>query len=177
MPERVKQRIFLVGPMGAGKSAIGRELARVLDRPFNDTDAEVERRTGVDVARIFDQEGEAGFRARERRVVDELTQVPGIVLATGGGVVVDAANRNALATRGMVVYLYATVPQQLERTRVSRTRPLLDTADPAARLQQLFNERDALYRGIADFTVNTDGRKVAAVVRQITAELDARTDD
>lgn len=163
--------------MGAGKSAIGRELARVLDRPFNDTDAEVERRTGVDIARIFDQEGEPGFRARERRVVDDLTQIPDIVLATGGGVVVDPANREVLAARGTVIYLYASVAQQFERTRVSRTRPLLDGGDAIERLQRLFADRDALYRGIADLTVPTDGHRVPTVVRNILAELDAQTDD
>ncbi|MFN2301267.1 MAG: shikimate kinase [Gammaproteobacteria bacterium] len=163
--------------MGAGKTAIGRELARALDRPFKDTDAEIERRTGVDVARIFDQEGEAGFRKRERRVVDELTLEANIVLATGGGVVVDPANRAALARRGTVIYLYATVAQQAERTRVSRTRPLLDNENPKERLQLLFDTRDALYREIADAVIPTDGRRVPTVVRQIIAELDAQTDD
>lgn len=163
--------------MGAGKTAIGRELARTLDRPFKDTDAEIERRTGVDVARIFDLEGEAGFRERERRVVDELTLEANIVLATGGGVVVDPANRAALAERGTVIYLYATVAQQAERTRVSRTRPLLDDEDPRARLQLLFDARDALYREIADAVISTDGRRVPTVVRQIISELDAQTDD
>lgn len=164
--------------MGAGKSAIGRELARALDRPFKDTDAEIERRTGVDIARIFDQEGEAGFRTRERRVVEELTLVPDVVLATGGGVIVDPVNRAALSARGTVIYLYATVAQQAERTRVARTRPLLDgDQDPHARLQMLFDARDALYREIADAIVPTDGRRVPTVVRQIIAELNAKTDD
>lgn len=162
--------------MGAGKSAIGRELARRLDRPFHDTDTEIERRTGVDIARIFDLEGEAGFRRRERAVVDELTRLPGIVLATGGGVIEDPANRQALAANGLVIYLYASVAQQLARTRATRTRPLLDTTDPRARLQRLFDDRDPLYRSLARMVVPTDGLRVPVVVDRIVLELDAHAD-
>lgn len=157
--------------MGAGKSAVGRELARRLGRPFHDTDAEVQARTGVDVARIFDHEGEAGFRRRERVALSDLTQRHGIVLATGGGVVADPRNRADLAARGTVIYLRASVAQQLRRTEVSRTRPLLDTADPAVRLERLAREREPLYLGLADLVIETDGRRVPAVAREILERI------
>lgn len=159
--------LFLVGPMGAGKSAIGRELARVLDRPFFDSDLVIQERTGADIGFIFDREGEAGFRARERQVIDELTSIPDAVVATGGGAVLDAGNRDVLASRGTVVYLFTSVEHQLARTRAGKTRPLLETADPAGRLAALYAERDPLYRAIADHTVSTDGRRVRSVAREI----------
>lgn len=171
---RPEPGIFLIGPMGAGKSAVGRQLARRLGRRFLDTDAEIEHRTGVDIPFIFEKEGEPGFRAREARVVAELTALPGIVLATGGGVVLDPANRDLLASRGLVVYLHATVGQQLARTRRSGHRPLLDTPDPRARLEALMTEREALYRGLATRVVNTDGRKVREVAGEIAAWLEHR---
>jgi shikimate kinase len=166
--------IFLVGPMGAGKSAVGRQLARMLKLEFHDSDAEIEARTGVDISFIFEKEGEAGFRRREREVIAALTALEGIVLATGGGAVLDPANREVLASRGLVVYLEASVSQQLERTRVSNSRPLLDTPNPAARLAQLMQERDPLYRALAILTIATDGRivrEVAQDVRRRLAEL------
>ena len=159
--------VFLVGPMGAGKTAIGKELARELGWPFRDTDAEIEQRTGADIGFIFEREGEAGFRARERRVVEELSRSGDAVIATGGGVVLDADNRQDLRNGGTVVYLYASVEHQLARTRAGRHRPLLDTADPAARLTALFAERDPLYREIAHHVVSTDGRRVKSVAREI----------
>lgn len=167
------QPIFLVGPMGAGKSTVGRQLARTLNRDFLDTDQELERRTGVDIPYIFEIEGEAGFRARERKVLDELTRKPGIVLATGGGAVLDPANREALASRGYVIYLYASVAQQLARTRRSRNRPLLDTEDRQARLAALLAERDPLYRAVADQVLETGDQKVKTVVQQILDGLPA----
>ena len=163
--------LFLVGPMGAGKSAIGRELARLLDRPFFDSDTVIQERTGADIGFIFDREGEAGFRVRERQVIDELTGIPDAVLATGGGAVLDPDNRTALASRGTVIYLYTSVEHQLARTRAGRTRPLLDTADPADRLKALYAQRDPLYREIADYTVTTDGRRVRAVAQEIAGWL------
>jgi shikimate kinase len=167
------RNIFLVGPMGAGKSAVGKQLARMLRRDFHDSDAEIEARTGVDIPFIFEKEGESGFRRREREVIEALTALDGIVLATGGGAVLDPANRAALASRGLVVYLEASVEQQLERTRLSNHRPLLDTIDPAGRLAELLQERAPLYRELAALTVATDGRLVREVAQDIKRTLAA----
>jgi shikimate kinase len=166
-------RIFLVGPMGAGKSTIGRQLAEALGLEFADTDHEIQRRTGVDIPTIFEYEGEAGFRARERQVVDDLTQLDDQVLATGGGVVMDADNRRHLSARGLVVYLYCSPEQQYERTHRDRNRPLLQTEDPRARLQELMVLRDPLYREVADLVVSTERRSATAVVRDILRQVDA----
>lgn len=159
--------VFIIGPMGAGKSAVGRQLARRLNRDFHDSDTEIENRTGVDILLIFEKEGEAGFRLREQRVVEELTRLTGIVLATGGGVVLDESNRSALASRGLVVYLQASVDQQMERTRYSRNRPLLNNDDPRERLELLMTQREPLYRSLADCVVNTDGRRVPDVTDEV----------
>ena len=163
--------IFLIGPMGAGKSAVGKLLARLTAMRFVDSDTEVERRTGVDIPFIFDKEGEPGFRLREREVIDDLTRQSGIVLATGGGAVLLPENREHLARRGIVVYLEASVAQQVERTRRGRHRPLLTNADPEARLAELMGVREPLYRSIAHLTVATDRRKVQAVAEEIIAGL------
>jgi shikimate kinase len=157
--------------MGAGKSAVGRQLARLLRREFYDSDAEIERRTGVDIPFIFEKEGEAGFRRRERDMIAELSGLEDIVLATGGGAVLDPANRAALASRGLVVYLVASVEQQLERTRLSSNRPLLDAPDPAERLARLLREREPLYRELAALVVHTDGRMVREVAQEIRRRL------
>lgn len=159
--------VFLVGPMGAGKTTIGRQLARLLKRDFLDSDREIEQRTGAGIPLIFELEGEAGFRGRERAVIDELTQLPGIVLATGGGAILDPDNRRHLADRGTVVYLQTSVEQQLARTGRDRNRPLLQTEDPKRRLEELLATRDPLYREVADLTVSTDGRTARDVVNQI----------
>lgn len=159
--------LFLVGPMGAGKSTIGRQLAKALSRTFLDSDKEVEDRTGVDIPLIFELEGEAGFRAREHGVIDELTQRPGIVLATGGGAVLDPDNRRHLHERGQVIYLETSVDQQLARTARDRNRPLLQTEDPRARLEELMRVREPLYREVAHHVVDTDGRRVRDVVEDI----------
>src|ERR1700712_3559740 len=119
------RNIFLIGPMGSGKTAVGRHLARLFRYVFHDSDADIEARTGVDIPLIFDKEGEAGFRAREKESIERLTRPEGVVLATGGGAVIDADNRRLLHTRGIVVYLATSVSQQLERTRHGRQRPLL----------------------------------------------------
>jgi shikimate kinase len=163
--------VFLVGPMGSGKSAVGRQLARMLRREFRDSDAEIEQRTGVDIPFIFEKEGEEGFRRREREVIDELTGLEGIVLATGGGAVLDPENRRVLASRGLVVYLEASVEQQLERTRLSSHRPLLETPDPAERLASLMRQREPLYRELAALVVHTDGRVVRQVAQEIHRKL------
>ena len=165
------QNVFLVGPMGAGKSAVGRQLARLLHLDFIDSDDEIESRTGVDIPFIFEKEGEAGFRAREAKVIDELSQRTGIVLATGGGAILDSNSRSHLGARGFVVYLETSVRQQLARTRKGRERPLLKDGDPGEILDTLMTERDPLYREIADLVVNTDGRKVKSVVDEIIENL------
>lgn len=172
MPER----IFLIGPMGAGKSAVGKALARVLRLDFVDSDQYIESRTGVDIGFIFEKEGEAGFRRREAEAIDVLSRRDGVVLATGGGAVVTPENRRRLGRRGTVVYLLATPEQQYERVRHSTHRPLLDRPDPRAALEQLFEARDPLYRAIADIVVETDGSRVTDVARRVREQLEASDD-
>jgi shikimate kinase len=162
-----QDNIFLIGPMGSGKSAVGRQLARALDLSFHDSDEEIELRTGVDIPFIFEKEGEAGFRRRETSVIAELTELQGIVLATGGGAAQDPVSRQLLAEHGTVVYLYTSVPEQIRRTRKSRDRPLLNNGEPGVVLEQLMILRDPQYREIADLVVETDGRQVTAVTREI----------
>ena len=163
--------------MGAGKTAIGRELARQLDLEFLDADQEVERRTGVDIPLIFEKEGEAGFRRREREVIAELTRRDGVVLATGGGVVLDPANRDALKSRGCVIYLRASLDSQAARTAQNRSRPLLHTEDRATTLKQLFEMRRPLYEGLADVTVDTDSGQVRQISQRIIKELERQDAD
>ena len=157
--------------MGSGKTAVGRHLARLLRYGFYDSDADIEARTGVDIQFIFDKEGECGFRAREKESIDRLTGLESIVLATGGGAVIDPANRAALAERGVVVYLVTSVDQQIERTRHARHRPLLHDTDPEQRLKELMGRRAAFYAEIADLTITTDGRRVQLVAEEIHQEL------
>ena len=165
------RNIFLIGPMGSGKTAVGRHLARMFRFIFLDSDADVESKTGVDISFIFEKEGEAGFRVRERESIERLTRLTGIVLATGGGAVIDAENRRVLAERGVVVYLQTSIGQQLERTRHARHRPLLNGADPQEKLSELMQRRAALYAEIAAITVSTDGRRVQLVAEEIQQEL------
>jgi len=167
--------IFLIGPMGAGKSAVGRRLARELARQFADSDEVIEQRTGVDIPFIFEKEGETGFRLRERKVIDEITAQRGVVLATGGGAIMDADNRRRLASRGLVIYLHTSVGQQIKRTRSGRERPLLASPDPGKVLEGLMNIREPLYREIADMIIDTDGRSVASVVLEIRQRLKKNT--
>lgn len=157
--------------MGAGKSAVGRQLAKALHRSFFDSDDEIESRTGVDIPFIFDKEGEAGFRKREAKVIDELSGREGIVLATGGGAIMDARNRRHLGARGFVVYLHTSVEQQVRRTLKGRERPMLANGDSREILERLMNLRDPLYREIADLIVETDGRKVKAVADEILSSM------
>ena len=166
-----QSNVVLVGPMGSGKSAVGKQLARDLDLDFVDSDTEIEKRTGVDIAYIFEKEGEAGFRVREREVIAALTKREGIVLATGGGAVLEADNRRLLSECGTVVYLRTTIAQQLERTRHTRHRPLLLDRDPETVLTELMEVRAPLYEEIADVTVRTGGRRVATVVAEIRKAL------
>lgn len=165
------QNVFLIGPMGAGKSAVGRQLAKMLHLSFVDSDDEIESRTGVDISFIFEKEGEKGFRKREVKVIDDLSAMDGIVLATGGGAVVDPQNRSHLGARGFVVYLFTTVDQQVARTLKGRERPMLADGDSREILEDLMEFRDPLYRDIADLTVETDGRKVKAVASEILERL------
>jgi len=166
-PMRGAPNIILIGPMGSGKTAVGRSLARYLRAPFHDSDAEIVRRTGVDIAYIFEKEGESGFREREREAIEALAGLESIVLATGGGAILLPENRRLIAERGRVVYLETSIDQQAERVKQGRSRPLLSNVDPAIRLRELMAVRDPLYRSIADITVATDGRRVKAVAEDI----------
>lgn len=172
MTTNADRSIFLVGPMGSGKTAVGRRLARDIGAQFRDSDAVIEQRTGVEISFIFEKEGEAGFRRREREVIEELTGEAGIVLATGGGTILAACNRECLAARGRVVYLHAGVAQQIERTSHGRHRPLLDSGDPERVLADLMDVREPLYREIAEFCIDTDGRTVADVASEVRRRLD-----
>jgi len=159
--------------MGAGKSTIGRLLAKELRLPFKDSDKEIEQRTGADIPWIFDVEGEQGFREREQAVIAELSAQDGLVLATGGGVVMREANRRALHAGGRVVYLHTSVEQQIDRTSRDRNRPLLRTANPAQVLRDLMAMRDPLYREVADVVIETDERPPRMVVQEILSRLEA----
>jgi shikimate kinase len=169
----VINRLFLVGPMGAGKTTIGRQLALALDKEFKDTDHEIVRRTGASIPLIFDIEGEEGFRKRERDVIDQLTREDDIVLATGGGAVLGDQNRQCLRERGTVIYLYATIEQLLRRTARDKNRPLLQTADPKKRLEDIMAVRDPLYREVAHMVVYTDDRSIRSVIREILWRLES----
>jgi shikimate kinase len=172
MPPR-KANIFLIGPMGSGKTAVGKHLARLMRAPFRDSDAEIEARTGVDISYIFSREGEAGFRQREREVIEDITRESPIVLATGGGAILLPENRLVLRERGFVAYLETSIEQQVERVRQGRNRPLLHDVDPATKLTELMAVRAPLYEGLADFTIGTDGRKVHVVAEAIFAAFKA----
>jgi len=165
------KNLFLIGPMGAGKSAVGRQLARMLHLTFMDSDEEIESRTGVDISFIFEKEGEEGFRVREIKVIDDLSNMDGVVLATGGGAVLSPESRSRLGARGYVVYLKTGVDQQLSRTSRGRERPLLDNGDRREVLENLLAEREPLYFEIADLTIETDGRKVYAVANEIVEAI------
>jgi shikimate kinase len=169
------ENVYLIGPMGSGKTAVGRHLARLLKLRFIDSDVEIEQRTGVDIPYIFEKEGEAGFREREREAIDSLTQLTGVVVATGGGAVLLPENRERLAARGRVVYLQTSVQQQLERTRHGRHRPLLNEGDPEIKLKELMATREPLYQSIAEMTVLTDRRPVRAVAEEIASRLKERS--
>ncbi|WP_417614136.1 shikimate kinase AroK [Oceanisphaera sp.] len=166
-----KRNIFLVGPMGAGKSTIGKYLAQQLHMEFYDSDHEIERRTGADISWVFDVEGEEGFRQREEKVINDLSELQGIVLATGGGSIKSKESRNRLSARGIVVYLETPVEKQLARVQKDKRRPLLQTEEaPEDVLQRLAAERNELYQEIADYVVRTDEQGAKLVANQI-AEL------
>lgn len=166
--------LYLVGLMGAGKSTVGRLLARRLKLRFLDCDDEIERRCGVKIPLIFEIEGEPGFRAREEQVLAELTELRGIVLATGGGAVLSAENRRRLAERGTVIYLRARPEDLYARVRHDRNRPLLATGDPLRRLRELHAERDPLYASIADVAIDTGRQTVQALARDLITKLGER---
>ena len=171
----VPSRIFLVGPMGSGKSTIGRRLARTLGKRFLDTDHEITKRTGASIPLIFDLEGESGFRQRERQVLDDATSQTDVVVATGGGVILDSENRKHIRERGFTIYLRTGVEQQLSRAGGDRNRPLLRTEDPRATLESLLRTREPLYHEVADMIVDTDGRSVVTVVNRILNALTRHT--
>jgi len=170
-PPAIAGNIYLVGLMGAGKTSVGKLLAKRLARQFHDSDHEIEARTGVRIPVIFEIEGEAGFRQRESAVIDELTQTEGIVLATGGGAVLDPRNRELLHSRGTVVYLRASVDELYNRTRRDRNRPLLQTADPRGRLAELMKVRDPLYREVAHIIVDTGSQSLRTLIGRLEAAL------
>lgn len=170
---KIPTKIFLVGPMGAGKSTIGKQLAATLKLNFVDSDAEIQRRTGVDIPTIFEFEGEQGFRKREATVIEEQSLKDHLVLATGGGAVMEDANRRNLAARGFVIYLQCSTQQQFERTAKDKNRPLLDTDDPLAALEQLMAIREPLYSETADLVVSTEQRGASGVVREIISKIES----
>lgn len=163
--------IFLVGPMGAGKTTIGKQLAATKNLDFYDSDHEIESRTGVTIPHIFDVEGEEGFRRREEEMIDELTQLQNIVLATGGGAVIRDINRKHLKNRGTVIYLHADIEQLLERTSRDKNRPLLQTGNPREKLEELMATREPLYREVADIIIKTDQQAVNSVINDILQKL------
>lgn len=168
---RFPENIFLIGLMGAGKTSVGRLLARRLGKTFHDCDHEIERATGVKVPVIFEIEGEAGFRSRETKALAELVKRRNIVLATGGGAILSAENRKLLADSGTVVYLRAAPADLWNRTRHDKNRPLLKTADPQLRLRELYEERDPLYRAVADIVVDTGQQSVGSLAHRLEQQL------
>jgi shikimate kinase len=169
------QNIFLIGLMGSGKTTIGQLLAKRLNRPFFDSDHELERRTGVSVATIFEIEGEPAFRIRESQIIDELTQHMPIILGTGGGAILNAGTREVLHARGTVIYLHSTPETAYERVRRNRDRPLLMVSDPLARLRQLYEIRHPLYRETAHFVVESYRDRPSAVVAEVLQLVDLRS--
>lgn len=167
-------RLFLVGPMGSGKSTVGRHLADLLDCPFIDSDAEIESRAGADIPWIFDVEGEAGFRRRETTVLKDLVEHPAAVIATGGGAILAAENREMMARTGVVVFLNVSVAQQLKRTGSGEGRPLLQQGDREETLKQLMADREPLYRALADVIISAGGGNARKVASQIEAVLRER---
>jgi shikimate kinase len=167
----MKMNIFLIGPMGVGKTTIGHHISETLEMTFLDSDLEIEKHTGVSIPLIFEYEGEGGFRKRERAMIAELTAQNNIVLSTGGGVVLNADNRKHLQSRGHVIYLTATVDDLLERTAHSHNRPLLQTENPRQRLETLIEQRHPLYTEVADVIFDTSNRSIRQVVKMVLEHL------
>jgi len=168
-----KENIYLIGLMGAGKTTIGRQLAKALQVPFYDSDKAIEEQTGVDIPTIFEYEGENGFRSREQNMLEELTQIDGIVLATGGGAILRAENRKVLSENGFVVYLQCSIDKILQRTKRDNQRPLLNTDEPRERIETLFAEREEFYLSCADFKIETSAMQSKAVVQNILDAYEA----
>jgi len=169
------QSIFIVGPMGAGKTTIGKKLALYLDRQFVDTDHLIVNRSGADIPWIFDIEGEQGFRRREAQICDEISREPSLVVATGGGIVLDPNNRQALASRGIVIYLKASIDELVERTSKDKNRPLLKTPDPRATIESILKEREPLYEEVADIVIDTQGSNSRNTINKILNQLNLGT--
>ncbi|WP_431686891.1 shikimate kinase AroK [Hahella sp. NBU794] len=174
---KAKKNVVLVGPMGTGKTTIGKLLAKELQFEFVDSDREIEARCGADIPWIFDVEGEVGFRGREKSVIADLSQRDAVVIATGGGVVVDPDNQRALKEYGFIVYLHTSVEQQYQRTRKDRKRPLLRSEDPLSVLKKLMSVREPIYRSIADLIISTDTKRPKGVVRDIVKTLRASREE
>jgi len=168
-----RPNIFLIGPMGAGKTTMGRQIAKRLNMDFADSDHAIEEHTGVDIPLIFEKEGEAGFRKREMAVIDELTRKSRLVLATGGGAVLMQENRRHLKNRGTVIYLHSDIKHLLERVRHDKNRPLLQTADPEAKLREIMQIREPLYRETADIIINTGQQSIRAVINVMLDKIKA----
>ena len=159
--------IFIVGPMGSGKSTVGKIISSELFLNFFDTDEEIEARTGASIDWIFDLEGEEGFRKRESKILEEMVQQNSIVLSTGGGIILSESNRELLSSRGTVFYLATPIAVQLERTSKDKDRPLLKNGDPGKILEELHVARESLYEGVADYIVNTEGKSSQEVSSEI----------
>ena len=171
-----RRNIYLIGPTGSGKTAVGKQLARDLGLEFRDSDLEIEKRTGVEIGYIFEKEGEAGFRDREKDVIRELAALNSAVVATGGGAVLAKSNRDCLAASGTVVYLKTEITEQLRRTGRSRKRPLLNQDDPRGVLEKMAAERAPLYEEIADLSIDTSNQRVRSVARRVRELLEQRGD-
>lgn len=172
----VTGNFFLVGLMGAGKTTVGKILAKHLHKTFYDSDHEIEHRTGVNIPLIFELEGETGFRKRETTTIEELVHMHDIILATGGGAVLAKQNRENLSRNGIVIYLCAQPEELFHRTKGDKNRPLLQTDDPRAKLERLFAERDPLYREIADIVIDTGDQSVNTIVAQLESQLNSYAD-
>lgn len=166
-----RQNIFLIGPMGAGKTTVGRNIARRLKMEFFDSDREIENLCGVSIPTIFEYEGEQGFRDRETKVIDELSQRSSILLATGGGSVLREENRQILSQRGIVIYLHVNLKEQFSRISNDKNRPLLQTANPKETLRKMMLERAPIYESVADYRVNSNGRNMRNVIDQVMRHL------
>jgi shikimate kinase len=171
-----QDNLFLIGPMGAGKTTMGRQLAKKLHLEFIDSDHAIESHTGASIPLIFELEGEDGFRKRETTIIDELTQRKGIVLATGGGAILSPENRQHLANRGTVIYLHSDIVHLMERVRHDKNRPLLQTPDPESKLRELMEIREPLYRETADIIINTGEKSIRSVIQVILDQLKAYQD-